>query len=94
MSASISIHESMISHPLFQRFRQELRDLLRKAEGKARVMTLRGASSGIYVKDKQVIADLKLLMSRYGTIFAMHEVAAYEAPTLDMEQLLLPIYNT
>lgn len=90
MSATIFVHEEMINSPVYVTFRAELKELLAKHKGEARALSLRGVSSGIYLKSQQLQAEIRLLFARYGTLFTISATASYETPCFGAEQLLMP----
>lgn len=90
MSATIFVHEDMINSPVYVTFRAELKELLAKHKAEARALSLRGVSSGLYIKTQVLQAEIRLLFARYGTLFTISATGAYETPAFGAEQMLLP----
>lgn len=83
-AATIYFPVELIESPIYREFRDELRQILRKARAAIRNLKLKGASAGVHIKDLRVVEDIKLLMCRYAVkLMALGEFNLFESPLLD-----------
>lgn len=88
MSATLLIPKESVNSPEYVAFRSELRELIAENKKKVKILDFKGISSGLYIKDDGLRAEIRLLLARYGCLMTIKGLAAYESPLLEQVPLI------